>query len=161
MTTWSGTLPSLLAGDIPPATDWAEILGALHALTDAWTSFTPVWTSTGTAPAIVNGTLDGAYLRAGKFVVYTGRFLAGSSTTFGTGVYSMSVPVTSDSGTRHIGTAIALDNSTPANNNDVGVRPDGTTAIRFYGVGGQISNTVPFTWASSDQLLWSIVYAAA
>ena len=53
MTAYTGTqaLPPLLAGDVPSAaTDWAAIVAALHALTDAWSTYNPVWTTTGTAP---------------------------------------------------------------------------------------------------------------
>jgi hypothetical protein len=57
-----------------------------------WTSYTPVWGSTGTAPAIGNGTLSGLYLQVGKTVHVIIHFKAGSTTTFGTGVYNFSLP---------------------------------------------------------------------
>jgi hypothetical protein len=132
---------------------------ALAPILGNWTPYVPAWTSTGTPPAIGNGLLEGRFMHAGKLAVATGRMLAGTTTTFGTGVYSMSLPVASESGLRHMGAGVALDTSTPTNNGPVTVRMDGTLAIRFYGVGGQVTNTVPFTWADTDSLIWTTIYA--
>lgn len=161
MSTWTGTLPGLLAGDIPPASDWDQILDALHALTDSWSTYTPVWTSSGTAPALVNGVIEGRYIQAGKLVLCTGRLNMGSSTTYGTLLYDISLPVAAESGNRYSGSALILDASTAANNQPAACRMDGSNNLRFYGTGGQVSATVPFTWASGDTLAWSVVYAAA
>ena len=57
MTVYDGStpLPTLLSGEIPSATKWATILDALHGLTDARSSYTPVWSSSGTAPVLRTG----------------------------------------------------------------------------------------------------------
>ena len=55
-------------------------------------SFTPTWTSTGTQPAIGNGTLVGNYNRQGNVVTVYAQITAGSTTTFGTGIYRISLP---------------------------------------------------------------------
>jgi len=60
----------------------------------AWTPYTPSWTSTGTAPAIGNGTLTGAYVQIGKWVQFRIQVTFGSTTTFGTGGLQVSLPVT-------------------------------------------------------------------
>lgn len=60
----------------------------------AWTAYTPSWTGSGTNPAIGNGTLAGRYARIGRMVFFTVDITAGSTTTFGTGFYRVSLPVT-------------------------------------------------------------------
>lgn len=160
MTVWTGALPALLAGDVPPASDWKQILDALRALTDAWSSYTPSWTSSGTQPVINDGTLESRYLQAGHLVHYSGRMLAGSTTTFGTGNYDISLPVTSASSNRYLGSALFLDGTSGY----VGIaRMDGTTNLRFYATGttSQVGATVPFTFGSGDQIIWNVTYEPA
>jgi len=59
-----------------------------------WTTWTPTWSSGGTQPAIGNGTLTAKYRQLGKIVFVSIRFVAGSTTTFGTGTYYLTYPVT-------------------------------------------------------------------
>jgi hypothetical protein len=73
----------LLAADLNTATQQG-----------AWTSYTPVWSSSGTAPALVNGTMVGYYAKVGRLVTAKIELNSGSSTTFGTGFYSWTLPVT-------------------------------------------------------------------
>lgn len=49
----------------------------------AWQSFTPVWTSSGTAPAIGNGTVLGKYRRVGDSAEIQMVITSGTSTTYG------------------------------------------------------------------------------
>ena len=58
----------------------------------AWTSFTPTWTTSGTAPAIGNGTLSGKYRLIGKTLEIEFTMLAGTTTTFGTGTWAFALP---------------------------------------------------------------------
>jgi hypothetical protein len=136
----------------------AADLDAYENLTGAWTSFTPTWTSTGSAPSLGNGTISGRYMRAGKLVIYRGRLDMGSTTTFGTGIWNFSLPATFDTNSGHVGTAYLSDasgQSYPA-------------ATAFFGSilfitanAGNVTATVPFTWANTDNLAWTVVYQAA
>jgi hypothetical protein len=148
-----------LSGELPDAEDFA----GLAAINTAWVTYTPAWTSTGTAPAIGNGTLEGRYLHAGKLMCVTGRIVMGSTTTFGTGLYSMSMPsgLPADSSVLYSGSGLVLDSSAPTANGPCAVRFDGGSAVRFYAAGGQVGATVPFTWANGDQLIWQITYATS
>jgi hypothetical protein len=58
-----------------------------------WQTYTPTWTSDGTAPAIGNGTLTGMYrmLDENQMEIYI-RFARGSTSTNGTGTYRFSLP---------------------------------------------------------------------
>ena len=58
-----------------------------------WTAYSPGWYGTGTNPTLGNGTLTGAYAQVGKVVTYQVHLTAGSTTTFGAGLYSLSLPV--------------------------------------------------------------------
>lgn len=77
----------------------------------AWTTYTPSWTSTGTAPVIGNGTLTGAFCQIGKTVFWRLKFIAGSTSTFGTGQWRFSIPVTS---TTAIGASPSAPTTSPA-----------------------------------------------
>lgn len=69
-------------------TSWIE-LGKLGA----WTTYTPTWAASGTAPAIGNGTLSGRYIRLfGRTFATQVLMVAGSTTTFGTGIWSFTTP---------------------------------------------------------------------
>jgi len=60
----------------------------------AWQSWTPTWTGASGNPAIGNGTIIGRYLQTGKTVQFRLDILAGSTTTFGTGAWTFTLPVT-------------------------------------------------------------------
>lgn len=59
----------------------------------AWASYTPAWTSNGTAPSLMNGTFTGLWTQVGKTVFFRFDLTFGSSTTFGTGAYRFGIPV--------------------------------------------------------------------
>ena len=61
------------------------------AITD-WQSYTPTWTSTGTQPAIGNGSINGKYRRSGSNIELQVKITPGSTSTYGTGNYLISIP---------------------------------------------------------------------
>lgn len=133
----------------------------------AWTSYSPAWTSSGTAPAIGNGTLTGASFKLGRLVFYRVRWVAGSTTTFGTGNYFFSLPFTSISlGSFDLpcsGSGILVDLSTQVRYRVVPTL--NTTTVVWLNVGdnnpGVMQATAPATWANGDSLNFSGVYEAA
>lgn len=72
--------------------DWREI-PRRDGGGSAWSTYTPAWTSTGTAPAIGNGSLVGRYERVGRTVHVSAKVIGGSTTTWGSGHYVLSLPV--------------------------------------------------------------------
>lgn len=64
----------------------------LKALGDAWASYTPAWTASTTNPTLGNGTITGVFIQPGKLVHMRVRITAGSTTTFGSGNYQVSLP---------------------------------------------------------------------
>lgn len=139
----------------------AENFDAYEALTAAWTSYSPSWTAS-VNPAIGDGTITAHYIQVGLFVVYKGQINMGSTTTFGTGTWNISLPVTGANSPRGLGFISCVDSSTPANNRTGAANVGGgLTSFNMEAPGGNVSSTVPFTWASGDTLRWFMVYQAS
>ena len=76
----------------------------------AWTTYTPVWYTTGSAASIGNGSLVGRYMYMGATVVGEIRLVAGSTTNRGTGTYRFSLPTSANSTDyQPIGQVVARD----------------------------------------------------
>lgn len=135
--------------------------------TDYSGSFT--WGATGTAPAIGNGTVTARYRRSGKLVYYSFRILMGSTTTYGTGTYTFSVPVSIVGSRLYIGSAYLRDTSAAANGHVPGiVIADGAnptfvvmTSSAGAGTGTVVGVTTPFTWANTDHMTGTVIYESA
>jgi hypothetical protein len=165
MTTYTGTLPAtLLPPQSVPQTVTDAWYGILLAFSDTWSTYVPAWTASGTAPALGNGTITGRYAQVGKLVYCTGILTMGSTTTFGTGVWSVSLPVTAASASTgiYVGQAFLFDNSvTAGRRSGCQAIPTTTTSTAYAGGGGQIAPAAPFTWAVSDKWSWTLWYEAA
>lgn len=57
-----------------------------------WTNYTPSWIGSVTNPSIGNGTLFGRYRLSEKLVTGRVRIATGSTSTFGSGAYSITLP---------------------------------------------------------------------
>lgn len=160
---FTGTIPTILGGDVPLGDDWTNILGALTALTAAWTAYTPTWTASAGTPAIGNGTLTGEYRRLGKTVDCHVTLTAGSTTTYGTGgaFWMFSIPVGTASG-RWNGSGLAIDTGVleypVITDIGYGGSPASTTITMFKPGSGRFSNTSPFTFGTGDVLNLNITY---
>ncbi len=123
-------------------------------------TYTPTWTSTGTGPAIGNGTLNGAYRRSGELVHVNIRFEPGSTSTFGTGFYRFSLPYTASR--RSVGSAYVEDVSGVAVYVGTAMIDSGTNTV-YVTTSGSTSAYMgaasPFTWASGDKCWIDIDYA--
>lgn len=59
----------------------------------AWSAYTPTWAASGSAPAIGNGTIAGRWQRLfDRWHAISIKMTFGSTTTFGTGNYTLSLP---------------------------------------------------------------------
>jgi hypothetical protein len=132
-----------------------------------WTNYTPTWSSSGTQPVLNNGSIAGRYVRIGDTVIYLGKLLAGSTTTFGTGTYAISLPLASNNflgGNGVIGSCWVRDAS--GNDYQGQLLDTGTTfAMRpgasTFGGNAQWSATAPMTMANGDWISWCAMYEAA
>lgn len=72
---------------------WQEI-AQIGGGGSAWSTYLPSWTSDGTQPSIgANGKRVGRFERIGRTVHVSAKIIMGSSTTYGSGQYSLSLPV--------------------------------------------------------------------
>ena len=143
--------------------DVAKYLRGDGSWAGAWTSFVPVWSSDGTLPVLGNGTITGKYIQIGKAVFFEIILSMGTTTTFGTGNYRLSLPVTAAVTVIPAGTIYATDASAGAIYN--GFAALASSALMFGYTSASpsalLTPTSPFTWAQSDS--WQVMghYEAA
>lgn len=139
--------------------------------TGAWTAYTPAWTSTGTLPVLGNGALAGRYTRIGKTihgVIYTAM---GSTTTFGTGNYLWSLPVSAQNALfdwQALGTAKGYHAGSNLFGQITLMAGTGGAKIRVMysatapaGAETYVAQTQPWTWATGDDITFHFTYEAA
>lgn len=139
----------------------AATMNSIGAATE---TYAPAWTSTGVAPAINNGALNGRYWRFQKLIIAQINWAAGGTTNFGTGAYRMSLPISSDSGAFLYGYAVFSDASTF--NAYVMVAGQITnTTVQFTwnvgGINGLWAQTTPVPMAANDSMQATLIYQAA
>jgi len=120
-------------------------------------SYVPTWTGSSTNPVIGNGTLSGVYSVHNGLCQVTILMVAGSTTTFGTGVWSFALPITSRSTLSVFGSARGFDSGTAYY---AGVSEAGSVSVTatFDATNTQAQSTVPFTWATADSLYLTVTY---
>lgn len=135
----------------------------IDAVTSAWTNYSGSlsWTASTTNPTIGNGTITARYVHVGKLVIYSGDITMGSTTTFGSGTYFVSVPVAALSIMPYTGSCLVYDSSVGTNRQPAVATLSTTSKLAFYATTGLVTSTVPFTWASGDVLRWLIAYETA
>lgn len=159
--TTAGILASKLAGY---PTDATKILLGNGVWGPVTTSYTPAWGCTGTAPALGNGSLTGNYVQLGKFVQGSILLTVGSTSTFGTGLFTFTVPAAIvGPGSFPVGTASIFDFSAGqtyfqfASNYSANTITLASPAIptAFSGQG------VPITFATGDVIAVNFNYLAS
>jgi len=121
------------------------------------TAFATVWASSGTQPAIVNGTISSRYDIVEGICHLQVDMLMGASTTYGTGGWTFSAPFTAQASAS--GAISILDSGTKSY---LGVArlyaSTSTIDLIINDSASSISATVPFTWAVNDRLVFSLSY---
>ncbi len=138
--------------------DGVEGSGYVNKTVDAiWTPYTPAWTAS-VNPALGDGSKVGGYLQLGKLVFFYISIAMGSTTTYGTGSWAFSLPVTASIALG--GSAVLLDqgvgffSATP-------VLVSSTTIGLIPPAGGGVEASTPFVWADTDTLNITGFYKAA
>lgn len=119
-----------------------------------WTSYSPTWASSGTAVALGNGTLVGAYTQVYKTVFFYAGVTFGTTTTFGTGTYTLTLPVTPSSSVPYwswLGYGLTGGSSYQLTMDANG---GSATAVMNYqsstaGVKTRVGQTAPASWAAT------------
>ncbi len=133
----------------------------------AWTAYTPQWTAASSNPVINNGTIEGYYKVIGKTCFVRGNIAMGSTTTFGSGEWYVSMPFTASHADAILMTVTLLDNGTAwYNATMVGARAgfNHKAPIQYQttgGTAGDVNSTGPFTWTTSDRFIWNGSYEIA
>lgn len=132
----------------------------------AWDTYTPTWTASGSAPSIGNGSLAGRYMRAGSRVTLTVKITTGSTTTYGSGTYGLSLPpgLNAASGVpAYVGSGYFRDASATSTGHFSGISfvDPGGSAVGFFYNNSQVGAGNPFTWTNGDFLIATITYEAA
>ena len=134
----------------------------------AWQNYTP--TIGGAGWALGNATNTGLYCQIGKTVHFAIRVVFGSTSTYGAGRPTLSLPVTATSAAGNFDflTDVAyFDASATVRNH--GTADFSTTNVDLfvwnsagtYVAANGVTNTVPFTWTTTDVIYVSGTYEAA
>lgn len=133
-------------------------------------TWTPTWTAVTTNPAIGNGSLNGRYFQINKLVIAEMTLITGSTTTYGSGRWRFTFPVTAASGNigtygfRSLGYGRIYDTSTGQTYVAMPLFFASETSrfsVLVTGNVSQVDLNVPMTWASGDELTIQIIYEAA
>lgn len=134
----------------------------------AWESYTP--TIGGAGWALGNATVTGLYCQIGKTVHFAIRVVFGSTSTYGAGRPTLSLPVTATSAAGNFDflTDVAyFDNSATVRNKGTAEFSTTNVDLFVWGAAGTyvnalgLTSAVPFTWATSDVIYVSGTYEAA
>lgn len=155
------------AGEILYASDLQDMANQIASLTaPGWTSFTPTLSVSGGGFSIGNGTRSGRYRRAAgsDLIIYEGRVTWGSTTSNGSGGFiSVDLPVNASAGS---GTTILVPGSCQIIDSGT-IRRSGQcelgdpTSLSFVVNAGDVTTTVPQTFANGDFIAWQIQYEPA
>ena len=123
-----------------------------------WTAYVPVWTGASVNPAIGDGTIVGAYHQVGKLVKARIAINMGSTTTYGSGDYTWTLPVDADIDSA--GSAHAFDGTTRYTG---GLLFPTTSTVRVFISGGSTlwGTSLPHAWGSGDILVITGAYWTA
>jgi hypothetical protein len=141
-----------------------HVRGNFRAIGDPWGAYTPVWTGLTTNPTIGNGSLTGAYMQAGQLVHFRLAITMGSTTTYGSGQWRLTLPVAPEAfrytfyGDAVVGGAFPIRGIWESASGVVSLATPGTTA---GGADRTVNATSPGTWATGHTLFIGGTYEAA
>lgn len=164
MATWTSAVKDWVTGAVVTESDLDTNVRDFGNAFGPFGTWSPTWTSAGTAPVLNNGTLVAAYAQIQKLVFYHIKLTAGTTTTFGSAnAWTFSLPVTAVTG---YGTPDVIGNwsGNPAGARSNGVAAISTTSTILLCVGGTttvVQSAVPGAWASTNVLSISGWYEAA
>ena len=136
----------------------------LNTIQGQWQNYTPAWSSSGTQPAIGNGTVAGAFFQDGNLLWVQAEVVPGSTSTFGTGNYVVSLPIAAAGGETP-GNYWGTGQITGTTLWPVQVLASSTSAIVYAPTSSTVSTlsrwaaTVPVTFSTSFQITFGITYS--
>lgn len=169
------TLPSHAQqhSDINDAVEALQTKVAIgNTVLGTYTAYTPTFPS---GLTLGNGVVTSEYCRVNDFVHYWGRVVWGTTTSINTSGLQVTLPVGCDasfSSTSGTYSGFVNMRDTSAATNYVGLIRNietfpGIASLACQALTGSylsataITTTIPFTWASTDTIFWSMYYQAA
>lgn len=127
----------------------------------AFQSYTPAWTGSVVDPAIGDGSIIGRYTRRGYTCTAVATITMGSTTTFGTGTWFVSLPFVPSTALEQNGSLRITDTGTAFYVGTVQTLTDATARVQLYtnAAANVVTSAIPMTWASGDSLSFSITYS--
>jgi hypothetical protein len=126
-----------------------------------WSTYSPSWTASSSNPAIGNGTIVGRYKQTGKTVQVYARVAMGNTTTFGSGTWRISLPVTASNDYNAILNTVLLDAGTRWYQGvSFSAYEGNSTYVTIFYNDAPVSSTAPFTWADGDSYIITGTYEA-
>lgn len=148
----------LYASDLQAVVDQTDSLTA-----PGWTSYTPVWSMSSSAPTQGNAVLTGRWRRAANsdLIIVEGKWVFGSTSAIGTGNITMSLPTAASATvTNRPGVGTALIDDVSSQRYNAVARLASSTTITFVGNAGNVTHTWT-TWANGDHIIWYVEYEPA
>lgn len=137
-------------------------MGQLLYPAGQWTSFTPVWTVTGTAPT--NYTITGSFLKNGPVCHMRINISMGASFTHGSSTLwyvQTASPCPSPANGSGLGQVYFYDNTGSAEAGIARCGPGATAWTLLTSSAATPAWNVPFTWAANDFLTVTATYEVA
>lgn len=149
--TWTST-------EVTAAQMNARVRDNAKAIGDAWTSFTPTIGNFTTG----NGTIAAAYMQAGKLTTFRIKVTLGSSSAV-TGSLTATLPANATATRTVSGLVMMYDSSAGASGYNGGWAFNSSTSTLLLrtDASATVNATVPFTWATGDELVITGTYEAA
>lgn len=151
------------AGPLTSTAMNAQIRDNLKAIGDAWTSYVTTWGASTTNPSLGNGTLTMGYLLAGKLLIGRFELTIGSTTSVGSGIYTLTLPVAVASstygtmGVAHFADASAASAPYPGSI----YKSSGASALSLAFGNARWTNSTPVVPATGDVISGLFVCEAA
>lgn len=147
----------------------AEIRNQWNDMIAGWTAYTPSWTGSTSNPALGNGTIYGRYKVVGKVCTVLVEIVMGTTTTFGTGFWMVSLPFTAanpastSSNFAWIGTARAHSATTWYIGATAVTKNGSTMKVHEDSAAAEWSATRPHAWvgAANNYLHAQVTYETA
>ena len=127
------------------------------------TAYTPTWTAATTNPTLGNGAIEGYYVRVGDLVYFNIKLVMGSTTTFGSGVYTFSLPIAMTASFNGItGYSMILDAGVAWYRGWIPETQYNAYTDKFNVIkndGTMLSNTAPITFGNGDAIyVWGVYH---
>jgi hypothetical protein len=135
---------------------------------DGWTTYTPQWTAASSNPTLGNGTAEGWYKVIGKTCFVRGNIAMGTTTTYGSGEWYVSMPLPAAWADAILMTVTLLDNGSAWYNATMNGARAGynskaaiQTTNKTHGTADDVNANSPFIWAATDRFIWNGSYEIA